>query len=189
MEFPHEKNNGVFKYLYSNSKDYFSHFTVFAQRESSTTYKAENAFDWTSQYWFAGKSLNTNDDVILTFCLEGKRISLSGYELTTSTQNCRPISWEFSASNNNKTWTIPSSVAYNMSSGETYYQEYHPGTYRCFKLQSTGYLEHVNCRTYAFDLSQIELFGTLFNWTIEYQTCNHFHTYYSLFYYIFLFNK
>ena len=44
-----------------------------------------------------------------------------------------------------------------MTAGETFYQEYHPGTYRCFKLQSTGFVSDGNCRTYAIDINPIDL--------------------------------
>ena len=40
---------------------------------------------------------------------------------------------------------------------------YNPGTFRCFRLLFTGYNPYGSCLGYSVDLSQIELFGSLYS--------------------------
>ena len=160
MEFVHQKNNGIFKYLYNNNLNYYSQFAINAIYD--TDHHSTYAFDWTTSYWYAGHSTLSQEQSTLEFCFNGRRVNLTGYEITTSDMTCRPKTWNFTASNDKTSWTSPDVVSHSMGSREVYYRDYSPGTFRCFKLIPTTYLSHNECKSYAFDIDQIELFGTLY---------------------------
>ena len=160
MEFKHQKNNGIFKYLYNGYLNYYSQFTISAQYEAG--HHSTYAFDWTTSYWYAGTSANVPEKAALAFCFNGRKVNLTGYEITTSNMACRPQKWNFTASNDEKEWTTPDVISHSIGSREVYYRDYSPGTFRCFKIVHTAYLSHRECGSYAYDIDQIELFGTLY---------------------------
>ena len=97
--------------MYNTSKDYYSEFNYYAIDDGG--HISKYAFDWSAYYWFAGK--NISEFISLEFCFVNKAVRLSGYEITTSQYECRPISWEFSGSNNRLDWSFPSNISHSMN--------------------------------------------------------------------------
>ena len=161
MEFPASDNYGVFEYFRDTYKQPKTQYTFYANLSGSKQYSSEYAFDGTSSYWWAGESIPYH--VELSFSLIGRSIKLTHYSIKTSSQNCRPQSFEFVASRDNKTWYEPSIDSNPMSVKEVRMNEYNVGISQYFKLISTGYISHSACLGYGMDVDEIELFGTLFD--------------------------
>ena len=102
MDFPYSQQNGVFKYLYTiDQNTYWNQFSLYATK-SETNRPPKNAFDWKSIYWTAGYDVKLG--VYLSFCFVNNTIEFEGYEMQTSGNNCRPVKWNVSVSNDNITW-------------------------------------------------------------------------------------
>ena len=167
MNFPYSKQNGVFKYLYSKDRNsYWNKFSLFATK-SEWNRPPKNAFDWnTAVYWTSGYDIKIG--VYLSFCFVTDIVELIGYEMQTSGNNCRPVTWNVSVSNDNITWEHNQADAHPFSPSEIKYFEYTPGIYRCMKITPTSYLNY--CRGYTMDINQIEIFGRFYTYTNNF-TC------------------
>lgn len=163
MEFPHKEQNGMLKYLHSIDPRYFNNSIIFSYVYSnfSPGHIASNAFDFDSDdYWIDDKNGGFDKVNFMSFCFKVHRIKLTGYEIKTSYGDSRPRKWSFSGSNNNKTWYKKKEAVHPMEKGETHYEDWNGGPYRCFRFD---FLQNVASSGIHSDVKQIELFGTMYS--------------------------
>lgn len=167
FEYSDDTQNGILRYFYDN---YNSQYESIVKVYSTSDYTGNTPFmaiDFNlATFWHAQEFLPFGEYFVIY--LKDFYIRLSGYSVMTSNVGtasyvCHMKNWGFDASNDNKTWVhqvnITDDSSLNVGSGKKYFGWKH-GTYKYFRIMTTGH-QYDNMQKNAFDLAQIELFGTL----------------------------
>ena len=160
INFPYKELNGILRYFYKKDKSYYKTYLDYKSSGDITVdgvlYKTEYAFDFDeSLYWLSGASSGH----FLSFCFKAGFAIISGYEIKTSNGNATPTEWAFSASNDNSTWEGRKEVKFAVGKGETHYEKWSAGPFRCYKIEPINSAFNVYKQ---FDLAQIEIYGKFF---------------------------
>ena len=183
MEFSYDSSNpthGIFWYLYNNQNIPYAN-AVFASSSSNHNENAlpHNAIDYyNNKYWLAEGNRPAGEYIaITTFYV----IKLKGYVIQTSdfgADACHPRYWSFATSSDGVKFN--KNVSYKDTDGRMNnnlrhtYVPFTSDKVKYFRIYVTG-LSY--CNGYAFDLNQVELFGTLYNVSdcFSDETCNRYH--------------
>ena len=166
MNFVHKENlNGILRYFYNQRKDYYTGSFIKITSDQSDYQSGKdlkNVFDFDSTGYWIG--VHTMKPHYLSFCLTNGYFALKGVELKSTSYSCRASKWAFAVSNNAIKWNGVKQYEQNINNAPVYF-EYKKSPSRCFQIE----LIASTCNSVVFDLSQIELYGTLYD---SYPTTN-----------------
>ena len=149
-------------YNYLDSESYFNTFHILYSSCYSSDYLPKYAIDFSNNYWTAK---DEDDSPEIGICLPFNFL-LEGYSIGNADKSLHLKSWYFSVSKSrdnyfiNRTLCIDEHQNLNKKNG-TLYTEFHvPFPIRCIKIEYNS-IYPVASNSHRFDLSQIELFGTI----------------------------
>ena len=160
--FQHESElNGVFNFLHSHSLSHYFILLNVSVSSQEASHIAKHAIDCeSSTYWKA----DNKQEVWLQICFTQNRFLPIGYEIKTSSGDCRPTYYSMSGSNNLEKWEKTVYTEQVFSTNEVYYQEWkNAKPFQCFKFEHLGESQcsKSNQKIYAVDIVQIEFYGTI----------------------------
>ena len=162
--FPYKEQNGVFNYFYSLDKEYYlNHFIEYF---NSSVYINPQGHPWDGHYAFTPDNNlwladNGKPPHYLIFCFKKNFLFHPiGYEITTSTgEAALPEEWSFSGSMSKEVWENNETTTHFIAKGKSHYVPWNHGPFKCFQLEPIKSQRG----DATFDVSFIELFGTLYS--------------------------
>ena len=169
MNFPFEKENGIFSYLYKKyNGNIDSYITTSVSFPFYDGYPPSNLFDLNNDsFWISGDYAEENNS--LTFCLKNYDVKISGYRITTPNiirYDGWPKDWGFLAlyspddSNDEE-------VIVNLETAIQHYQSYKTnysrGVHKCFRYINHHYSELG--WGYRSRISEFEIYGVLYGFS------------------------
>ena len=169
MNFPLEKENGIFSYLYKKFNGKIdSYITTSVSFPFLNGYPPSTLFDSNrNSYWIVENNAPENN--FLTFCFKNLDVKITGYRITTPSVNYNdawPKKWGFIAmyspddSNDNETIVELKTPIQHYDSYKTNYSR---SVHKCFR-----YINHEFSELgygYRSRISEIELYGILYGFS------------------------
>ena len=166
MNFPLEKENGIFSYLNKKSNGNIdSYVTATVSCSPFDGYPPENLFDSDkNSYWIVENRAPEGN--YLTFCLKNLHVKISGYQISTprtSHTDAWPKKWGFlglfSPNDSNEEEVIVE-LETSLQSSQSLKMNYSRSVHQCFRYINHQYTDYGS--GWRSRLSEIEIYGILY---------------------------